>query len=160
MPTSAEIDALKALLKKAQLRAEKAEKKIKQLEKQVERKQAASDELQNKLKDREQQIEEYECLIPKLMEFLILCKEHVIQLRNELPEIQQDFWDKLMENFSENWENLPEYRRLARFVLKGSEKTGRPLLSKLDLCIAQKRSKTPDFRLSNDTIRKQAPCCS
>mgnify|MGYP005952715873 CR=1 FL=1 len=133
MSTQAELDALKQLLKQAQLRAEKAEKKalkaekkIKQLEKQVERKQAASDELQNKLKDREQQVEEYECLIPKLMEFLILCKEHVIQLRNELPEIQQDFWDKLMENFSENWENLPEYRRFARFVLKGSEKTGRP----------------------------------
>ena len=68
------------------MRAEKAEKKIKQLEKRVERKQAASDELLNKLKDREQQVLEYEYLISKLMEFLILCKEHVIQLRNELPE--------------------------------------------------------------------------
>lgn len=114
MPTKDdEIAALKAMLKRAEARAKKAKSRAERAEK--------------KLQDKEELIERYDILLPILLKEVRLCREQVLKLKSEFPEIQADIWQELVKNLLSDFENIPQYRQLARLFSKGSEKAGRPV---------------------------------
>lgn len=108
-----EIAALKAMLKRAEARAKKAKSRAERAEK--------------KLQDKEELIERYDILLPILLKEVRLCREQVLKLKSEFPEIQADIWQELVKNLLSDFENIPQYRQLARLFSKGSEKAGRPV---------------------------------
>ena len=63
------------MLKRAEARAERAEKK---------------------LQDKEELIKTYDILLPILLKGVHLCREQILKLKSEFPEVQADIWQELL----------------------------------------------------------------
>ena len=128
MPTKdEEIAALKALLKAAQNRADKAEKRF---EAEVKKAKATERKLQaaeKKAEALEKELGFSNSLSNALLGFLVDYEEEILKHVQDLPDIQRDLWEKALKNYLSDYENIPAYRKIARFFLKGSEKAGKTL---------------------------------
>ena len=146
MPTKdQEIAALKALLRQEQERAQKAEKRAEVAEKKIslaEKKTAVAEKkaviaekkaviAQKKavIAQKKADIAEKSLILARhissaLVMYLIACRDEVHK-HHDFPEIQGDLWKEVMKEFLSEFENVTSYRVLARYVIKGSEKSGK-----------------------------------
>ena len=112
-----EIAALKALLRQEQERAQKAEKRAEVAEKKI------------GLAEKKTVIAEKNLILARhissaLVMYLIACRDE-LRKHPDFPEIQGDLWKEVIKEFLLEFENITSYRVLARYVLKGSEKSGK-----------------------------------